>query len=251
VPAGVVTGFALDGETLRYTVGRFEQYDGEGRPWMSHDLVSVDLATRATSGAGLVPGWIAAAGGGLAYLAEERWDAGWSCAVNVVAVSLAGPEPAVLDRIALPAGAFDLRAAGATLFFTAYEGGGGATPPMPLPPGAEAGGSGGAVAERPVWDDVGTALPTVRVGSVRLGAALAEGPSIDATAGFATLLLPEDGAALVVRDGVTVERWLVSGPAAVLDWSAQAGAYPLAARAAPTGDAWLLALGYGGLLTAP
>jgi hypothetical protein len=89
-----------------------------------------------------------------------------------------------------------------------------------------------------------------RLGTVRLGATLAFGPSVSDVA-FLSLLLAEDGAALVVRDGVTIERWDVSGPSAVRTFSVDAGSYPFAARADVTPGSYLVALGYGGLAVLP
>jgi hypothetical protein len=244
-----VTGFALDGETLVITYGGFVESDGMGRPWMRHDLVRVHLGTRAVSAPQNVPGFVVAAVAGVVATGEELWDDDWVYRVNVVAcdVPAAGPVT-VLSRLALPDGSYDLRAAGATLFFTSSDygfvgGGGGGGGGGTLPPGPPSAGPG--ILEGEPW------MPTTTIGTVRLAATLAFGPSLDATGSFATLLLPEDGAALLTRDGMAVERWSVSGPTAVLDWTVATGVPPLTARADLVPGSYLLALGYAGLLVAP
>jgi hypothetical protein len=240
VGEGWVTGFVADGEALVYTVGSDGGLDREGRPRVRHDLVRVDLVTRAASTPANVPGWVVSVGAGLTFTAEEAWGAGWDWRFSVVALALdpvAGP--AVVDRLALPEGAYDLRAAGATLWFATmsspFDGGGGGEPPGPL-----LGAPGGAF-----W------LPTTTVATVRLGPDLALGPSIEEEGRFRTLLLPEDGSGLLVRDGVVLERWDVSGGAAVPLWSEEVGGYPLHARADAAPGTYLVALGYGGLAEAP
>jgi hypothetical protein len=94
-------------------------------------------------------------------------------------------------------------------------------------------------------------MPRTRISTVRLGPVLTLGPSIDDETHFVTLLLAEDGACLTVRDGTTVDRYDVSGPAAVLSWSVDVGAYPTLARGDVVPGTYLLPLGYGGLATAP
>jgi hypothetical protein len=138
----------------------------------------------------------------------------------------------VLDRLALPDGAYDLRAAGGTLFFAR---GGGLVVPM-----------------LDGLDRPGQFLPESEIGTIRLGAGLALGPVIGGTGAFRTLLLPEEGAALVSRDGLTVERWDVAGAAADLSWSVGLPAYPLRAHADMANPGrYLVALGYAGDLTLP
>lgn len=236
---GFVTGFALDGETLAFTSALPVRPDEEGRPRLTHALTRIDLASRAVDGPVNVPGWILALDGGLAWTAEEVWGDGWSWTCDVVALDLAGAEPAVLDRLTLPEGAYDLRAAGRTLFFSRL----GAWPTPGEPPG-------GIV---PLDGERGGIVPGFDAGlaSVRLGAVLALGPSIEARDAFRTLLLAEDGAALVVRDGVTLERWDVTGAAAARTFEVGVTGWPLAAQADAAPATYLVALGYGGWVRVP
>ena len=225
VDGGYVSGFALDGETLAYTVGSFARNDSAGRPWMSHDLVQVDLPTHAATATVQVPGYVVALAGGVVYTIEERWNEGWTYKTSVVATNVVGPLPTELSRFALPDGCYDLRVAGGTLFFTegmgwwatpvAVGGGGGVSVG-----GVGAGGMGNVAdaatpptdAGRPSWGGFDVpSVPTTTIGTVHLAPLLAAGPSIDTGAGFATLLLADDGRALLVRDGVTLEGWDVSG----------------------------------------
>jgi hypothetical protein len=92
--------------------------------------------------------------------------------------------------------------------------------------------------------------PVSTLGTVRLGRVLTRGPSIE-TDGFVSLLLPEDGSALLVRDALRVERWDVAGPTAVFDFGVDVASYPLRARADPLVAGYLVALGYGGLAELP
>ena len=94
-------------------------------------------------------------------------------------------------------------------------------------------------------------LPATSIGTVRLSDALLFGPSLDEPASFVTLLLPEDGSALVTRDGMALDRWDLSGPTAVLSWSLDVDGYPVAARADSLPGAYLVSLGYAGLVEAP
>jgi len=92
---------------------------------------------------------------------------------------------------------------------------------------------------------------TTEIGTVRLASNLAFGPTIRHDESFASLLLPEEASALVIRDGVVVERWLVGGATATLDWESATGAYPVHARPDSTTGTYLVALGYAGVLTLP
>jgi hypothetical protein len=244
VEGGGVTGFVADGDDLVYTVGSSGGADDEGRPLVVHSLVRVDLATRAESEPRSVPGYVVSAEGDLLFAAQETWTEGWSWECAIVAFDFApAGEVQVADTLVLPEMAYDLRAAGATLWFTrttyAFDPG---DPALP-------GGGGGGVA----WAEPGMDfLPTTSIGTIRLGADLSFGPSVEDDAHFLTLLLPEDGSALLVRDGVTVERWDVSGLGASLLWSSDVGVYPYAARPDPaSAGSYLLVLGYAGVTTVP
>ena len=90
------------------------------------------------------------------------------------------------------------------------------------------------------------------IGTVRLGPELAAGAEIISTDAFRTLLLPEDEAALVLRDGLTVERWDLAGATAELAWHRTLPAYPLGADVdAANAGKYLLALGYAGDTSVP
>jgi hypothetical protein len=244
---GVVTGFCLDGETLVYTTGAYAASDDQGRPRMRHDLVRVDLVSRAQSAPRNVPGWVIAAAGALDYTIEERWTDGWEWTCDVVASRESPASTDVVSRLTLPQGAYDLRAAGATLYFTATT-------------WASSGGSGGGgsgtflAGVRPtgvVDDDPNGWWPTTSIGTVRLAASLSGGPEIESAQAFLTMLLPEDGSVLVVRDGREVVRFDVTGFDAVESWSVDVDGYPVSARADEAPATYVLALGYAGLLTAP
>jgi hypothetical protein len=254
VRGGFVTGFVADGADLVFTVGSFAGDDHAGRPLMLHDLVRVGLAGHTATTPVNVPGYVLAASASRVYTFEETWGADWNFASAVVASDVSGGTAALLDRLALPAGAYDARAAGATLFFTTN---GGYPTPM-VGTGGMGSGGGNAMPGAPgiagLPDNMPGGmpfLPTAEIGTVRLGATLDFGPSITYDADFASLLLPEDGAALVVRNGVAVDRWIVSGPAAVLDWSSDVGAWPASARPDTLPGTYLLALGFGGFVSAP
>ena len=78
------------------------------------------------------------------------------------------------------------------------------------------------------------------------------GPTIVYDADFASLLLAEDGSALVVVNGVGLDRWDVSGATATLDWNAILGAWPESARPdAALPGSYLVALGFGGSVEVP
>lgn len=251
-----VTGFvADDGGDLVYTVGDGAPFDGSGRPRMRHDLVRVHLADRTTTTAVNVPGYVVSAAGDNVYTAEETWTEGWSWETSILAISIgAAPDntATVLDRLTLPEGAYDLRAAGATLFFTRTTW---APGPEPLPPDPLVG-TGGTLDPNMAWaspDNVwDPGLPTTTLGTVRLASTLSLGPSLSDDTHWVSLLLPEDGSALVLVDGVTVERWSFAGATAVRIWSSEVGSWPLVARPDPANPgSYFLALGYAGLATAP
>ncbi len=264
VRGGFVTGFVADGPDLVFTTGSFAGDDRAGRPLMLHDLVRVGLATHVASSPVNVPGYVVAASASRVFTVEETWGSDWSFQSAIVATDLSGPTAVLLDRLALPSGAYDARAAGSTLFFTTNGG-----YPTPVVGGGGTGtgggmgmgggmGSGGnvmpgapGVAGMPDMPGGIPFMPTAEIGTVRLGATLAFGPSISYDADFASLLLPEDGAALVVKNGVAVDRWNVTGPTAVLDWSSDVGAWPESARPDTVPGTYLLALGFGGFVTAP
>jgi hypothetical protein len=235
--AGVVSGFALDGDDLVYTTADEAGPDGAGRPRVAHALVRLDLPTRAASAPTNVPGYVLAVVDGVVVTAEETWTEGWSWSCDVVACAVdeAGAVE-VLDREPLPQGAHDLRAAGATLWFSAFDA---SSPPGPALPPA------GGVA----WAEPGLWLPTSDVGCVRLGASLSRGPTIGGA--FRSILLAEEETVLLVRDGVVVERFDLEGVAATPVWSHDAGAFARAARRDLDGASHLVALGHGGLVVLP
>ena len=107
---------------------------------MSHDLVRVHLATREATTPVVVPGAIVSAAGDLVFTAEGLWDDGWTWRTSIVALSVDAATATPLDRRALPDGAYDLRAAGATLHYVAttpWDGGGGGVPPPMILPGED------------------------------------------------------------------------------------------------------------------
>jgi hypothetical protein len=227
-----ITGIAADGAVLAFTFAKFAGQDEQSRPLLEHDYVRISLDDGTITSPVGVPGYLVAATGPDLFTVQEEWKDGWSVTSTVVAARTDAGSVNVRDRLALPEGAYDLRAAGRTLFFTT---GGGLI--VPLLDGLD----------RP-----GQWLPESDIGTVRLGTALALGPEISATDAFRTLLLPEDGTALVSRDGLTLERWDLKGVAAELSWSATLPAYPLRAHAdAANPGQFLIALGYAGDLTLP
>lgn len=244
VRGGFVTGFVADQGDLVFTFGSFAGNDGASRPLLLHDLVRVDLAAHTASAPVNVPGLVVAAQGDRVFTHEETWGSGWSCTSSLVASDVVGGVVTLLDRLPLPDGSYDLRAAGATLWLTTYgglvpmPGGGGGSPPMGGPMGVGSG------MDMPF-------MPSADIRTVRLGATLTFGPTIAYDADFASLLLPEEGGALVVRNGVSVDRWNVTGPAAVLVGSSDVGAWPESARPDTAPGTYLLALGYGGFVTVP
>lgn len=227
IRSGAVTGFTADGPALAFTFAHQAGVDDDGRPLVREEYVRIDLDTGEAIAPINVPGYVVAAQGADAFLIEEQWGEGWSLIGSVVAARVADGQAQVLDRFALPARAYDLRAAGTTLFYTE-----------------------GSDAVVPVFDELDAAapwLPSSTIGTVRLGAALAMGPKIDGADAFRWLLLPEDGAALVARDASTVERWDVSASEATLTWTAELSGYPLRAQRDPAAPGrYLLALGFAG-----
>jgi hypothetical protein len=228
-----ITGLAADGNMLAFTMATYAGQDDLDRPLLNNEYLRIDLDSGEQTAPVSVPGYVVAADGPDVYTVEEAWGENWSVTSQVVASRMSAGVVSVLDRLALPEGAYDLRAAGGTLFFSS---GGGLVRPM-------------------VYDAIGGAglwLPDSHIGTVRLGAALALGAEISGNDAFRTLLLAEDGAALITRDGLAAERWDLSGATATLDWSESLSGYPLRAHAdtAYAGH-YLLALGYAGELSLP
>ncbi len=232
IRGGAVTGFTADGPSLAFTYAHEAGVDDISRPLVREEYVRINLDTGEATAPANVPGYLVAARDSDVFVIEEQWDDGWSLTATVVATRIAGGEVQVMDRLALPARAYDFRVAGATLFYT--EGG-----DMVVP----------------VLDGLGVAapwLPSSTIGTLRLGSALALGPKIDGSEAFRWLLLPEDGAALIARDASTVERWDVSAATATLTWTAELSSYPLRARSDPaTPGRYLVALGFAGTAELP
>jgi hypothetical protein len=244
VARGYVSGFvADDGGDLVYTVGGGATEDAMGRPRMRHDLVRVDLATRATTTAVNVPGYVLSAAGDLVYTAEERWGAGWDWACAVVALAVTDTTATVLDRATLPEGAYDFRAAGATLVYTRTTG---------IPTGS-GGGAPGNDGPSIAWGEPGGIpwMPTTEIRTLRLAADLVDGPSLPTSDAFLTVLLVEDGALLVVENGTTLVRYDVAGLAAATSWTVALDAWPMAVRPDGAPGAYLVALGYAGYVGVP
>jgi hypothetical protein len=232
VRGAAVTGFTADGPALAFTIAQAAGIDDLGRPLVSERLVRVDLDTGESSGPFEVPGFVVAAQGADVFLVEEQWRHEWTWTGSVVSARIADGAAQVLDRLALPDLAYDFQAAGETLYFTE---------------------SSNVVV--PVLDALDASAPWMPgsvLGTVRLGDSLALGPRIEGTDAFRWLLLPEDGAALLTRDGLTVERWGVASAEATLSWSVDLAAYPLRARPDPAESGrYLLALGYAGMMALP
>jgi hypothetical protein len=245
VAQGYVTGFVGDGADLLYTVGGEATADREGRPRMRHDLVRVHVATRLAQTTANVPGWVLSGEGDLVVTVEERWTEGWNYEHAVVALSVdAAGLVTIHDRHVLPEGAYDLRAAGATLFFTqtAWDVG-------PIPVGPPGTGVGGAEPGLALFDVPGASTTTI--GTLRLGTAIVEGPRIESEDDYVFLLWAEDGACLLVRGGTRIERWDVSGPTATPGAEADVGSYPLLARPGALPGTYDVVLGYGGVVAFP
>lgn len=232
VSDAVITGVVADGAVVAFTLARFAGQDDFERPLLENDYVRIDLDADNATESVSVPGYVVAASGADLFTIEDIWDEDWSVTSSVVAGRIESGAARVLNRLTLPAGAYDLRAAGATLFFSTGDFG-------IVPMGEILGGP-----------DYG--LPQSRIGTVRLGAALAAGAEISGSDAFRALLLPEEGAALISRDGLTVERWDVSGAAAELTWQETLSAWPLRAHAdGSNAGKYLLALGYAGDISLP
>lgn len=229
---GAVTGFVADGAALALTFGRFAGNDTQDRPLLRHDFVRIDLEAGVATTPVNVPGYVVAASGSDVFTIEEEWAAGWSCDLFVAASRLGAGEPTLLDRLPVPEGSYDFRAAGSTLFFTT---GGGFFFPL----------FGGMDPSAP-W------MPAFEIRTVRLGEDLVEGPAIGGSDAFRSLLLAEEGAALVSRDGFTVERWDVSGATAVETFSSDLGGFAYRAHADPANPGrYLIPMGYAGVAEIP
>jgi hypothetical protein len=232
IDGGAITGFTADGAVLAFTFAHEGDVDDQGRPLVRQDYVRIDLDTGHVDAPVNVAGYVIGARGAEVFLVDEQWDDGWSLTRSVAAARIVNGEAQVLDRLSLPEYAYDLRAAGSMLYYT--EGNDGILLPMP------ADGSGVS------W------LPSATIHTVRLGSALAAGPDIANGDSFRWLLLPQDDAALIVRDGLTVERWDVSASEATLSWSSGLSGYPSRAHPDPAAvDRYLIALGYAGTAELP
>jgi hypothetical protein len=232
IRGGAVTGFTADGSALAFTFAEYAGTDDGDRPLVRQHFVRVDLDTGEASAPANVPGYVVAARGADAYTVEEQWGEDWSLTIDVVSSTVADGEASVLDRLALPANVYDLRATGATLLYTI--GGDLAVPVL---------GKGDPSAP---W------LPSSAIGTVRLGPSLADGPTIEGSDAFRWLLLAEENTALVMRAALTIECWDISAAEATLSWSAALAGYPLRAHADPaTAGRYLVALGYAGAVELP
>lgn len=230
VRGGFVTGLALEGEELSFTFARSVGGDGEGRPLLRHELVRIDLRTRARSDPLNVPGYVVSKAGTLAYTIEERWEADWSFSSSVVALELVPGGLVVRDRLQLPPNVYDFRAAGELLFCTSH--------------------GSGVVSSSPVLEGLPFG-PSSTIHGVRLGPALALGPTIEHADHFATLLLAEAASVLVCVDGSSVERWELAGSEAVLSWTRELWSWPRNTRRDGASASYLLALGLGGSVQLP
>lgn len=227
IDGGAITGFTADGSVLAFTFAHEGDVDEQGRPLVRQDYVRIDLDTGHVDAPVNVAGYVIGARGADVFLVDEQWGDGWSLTRSIAAARIVNGEAQVLDRLSLPEHAYDLRAAGSMLYYT--EGNDGILLPMP------AAGSGAS------W------LPSATIHTVRLGSALAAGPDIANGDSFRWLLLPQDDAALIVRDGLTIERWDVSASEATLSWSSELSGYPARAHPDPAAvGRYLIALGYAG-----
>jgi hypothetical protein len=128
VSDAAITGVVADGAVLAFTLARFAGQDDLDRPLLENDYVRIDLDAGRVTAPVRVPGYVVAASGADLFTVEDIWGEDWSVTSNVVAVRMDSGAAEVLDRLALPAGAYDLRAVGATLFFST---GGDLIVPMP------------------------------------------------------------------------------------------------------------------------
>lgn len=223
------SGTALDGESLALTLGGDAGFDASSRPLARHNFRRIDLATHSVTAESNVPGALLAVEGDRVYTVDDQWSTGWSVRTSVVASQLRPSRAVILDREALPDGAFDLRAAGTTLYYTV---GNGEYGPV-------------LAANALPW------APSTEVRTLRLGATLQAGPTIETPGSFSTLLLVEPTGALIVRNGAIVERHDVQGASAVLEWSRDVGLYPRTARADAQPGSYVLSLGLGGTQRVP
>ncbi|MGQ0612367.1 MAG: beta-propeller domain-containing protein [Planctomycetaceae bacterium] len=233
VRGGYGTGFVTEEEILHVTVARDGGADGIGRPLLSQVYFRVDLAAGTASAGIAIPGSLLAAAGDLLFTLEETWLSGYTYASKVIASRVAGGSAQRLSELDVPEGAYDFRAGGMTLTYTV-----GFSLPVVGP---------GIGAPDSFW------APPIssEIRTVRLAPVLANGPTIHYPDAYATLLLPEQGAALVLRNGTVVDRWDVGGVSAVRDWAVETGAYVVGARPDLVPGSYLLALGYGGVVVVP
>jgi hypothetical protein len=236
-----VTGFLAERELLVFTYGWYVGDDPEGRPLMRHKLARLDLDTLSLGYEMAVPGYVVRYSGGLVHTIEETWDEHWSFDVAVVACELDKGNAKVLDRLDLPQGAYDLRAPGDTLWYSTY---GDVVVGHPGGPNTGTGTSGSA------GPDGGGA--SAKIGTVRLGPHLSFGPKLAYEEHFASLLFAEEQSALVVVDGLALDRWELGAGPPVLSWSHELGSWPQSARPDDSvPGSYVLALGYGGSLVVP
>lgn len=229
IRGATTTGVALDGETLAVSLARAGGVDPFARPLLRHGFRRIDLATLAITADMSVPGALVALDGDLVTTSEEMWDEGWTVRSSIVVSRITAGAIQVLDRLRLPENAFDLRTAGSTLYYTV-----GSSYPIVL-----------------AGDFASIWLPATEIHTLRLGTTLAHGPTIDLGDTFATLLLAEETGALVVRNGVELERIDVSGPVAVSQWQREVGIFPRTARPDAETGGYLVSLGRGGLAHVP
>lgn len=261
VHGGYITGSAIDGETLVFTHGHDAGADANSLPLAQHDLYRIDLGTHAVSAGISVPGSVVQVSGNLIFTIEQQWRDDFSYLSRVVASRLAEEGVSVLSTLDLPDGAYDLRAAGPTLYFTASDGGviaddgsGGGVVEGETGEGEVIGSDGTVVTGWLSTAIDGSVIPELLVNSIRtirLGTSLAFGPTIETSSSFISLLLPESASALILRDGIIVERWSISSDATQQDWSRELGSYPIDARADSTPGHYWMALGYAGLEELP
>ena len=227
-----ITGFVADGSDLAFTFATYAGLDDLGRPLLEHDYVRIDLEAGSVTPAVNVPGYVVAAADSEVFTVEDKWSDDWTVTSTVTVSNISGGDVEVRDSLVLPDGVYDLRAAGTTLYFSR--------------------GGDLVVSVLDALDPAGHWIPESEIGTVRLGSALTLGPVISETGAFRALLLPEEGAALVSRDGLTAERWDVAGSEAILSWTEALPGYPLRAHADVTNPGtYLVALGYAGDLTLP
>jgi hypothetical protein len=118
VHGGAITGITSDGPVLAFTFAHEGEVDADGRPVVRQEYVRTDLDSGAAQSPVNVPGYVVAAAGEDVFVVDEEWGDGWSLSRSVVAARVGDGEARVLDRLPLPERAYDLRAAGSTLFYT-------------------------------------------------------------------------------------------------------------------------------------